>query len=75
MISMVPDVHNLKINNSERSYSTFRYKNRVVNRAGLFGSGSGSGLTFMKTSGFFWARYDAFKKQNYFATLYSFYVH
>ena len=34
---------------------------RVVNRAGLFGSGSGSGLTFRKTSGLFRARYDAYK--------------
>ena len=32
---------------------------RVVNPAGLFGSGSG--LTFIKTSGLFRARYDACK--------------
>ena len=49
---------------------------RVVNRAGLFGSGSG--LTFRKTSGLFRTRYDAYKqtfnKQNYSVTLYLFYV-
>ena len=34
-------------------------KTKVVNRAGLFGLGSG--LTFRKTSGLFWARYNAYK--------------
>ena len=53
---------------------------RVVNRAGLFGSGSGSGrvragfgpglaLISRKTSGFFRARYDAFKKTKLFCYL------
>ena len=33
---------------------------RVVNRAGLFRLGSGSGLNFWKTSSLFRARYDAY---------------
>ena len=43
-------------------------------RVGL-GFGPDSGLTFRNTSGFFQARYDAFKKENYSVTLYLFYVH
>ena len=37
------------------------HDSRVVNQAGLFGSGSGSGLTFRKTSALFRARCDAYK--------------
>ena len=67
----------------ERLFSSMKFilndHRRVVNWAGLFRSGSGSGLTFWKTSGLFRARYDAynqtFKKQNYSVTLYLFYEH
>ena len=46
------------INRSKRSFVCILIKikvrtNRVVNRAGLFGSGLG--LTFIKASGLFWA--------------------